>query len=686
MAIFQRRSRSARLGLTIPGIGLAFALCVVALPVATASATVWFAPGAVTIAGGVASVNTDQVTLTVAPPVDSANRLRLSDDGASWAELDWAPTMPWSLTDPAAGGTSGDGLKTVTIEYGDGTDWSTPTDAQVTLDTVGPVLNTLAVTFPDPTHNGWLIDAAPQLGDSLYAIKGHRFSLNGIDWSDWFVEDGFSDLVVDLRDLMDGGGWDTGTRTVWLQLRDAAGNESNVISGSISVPDWPADAHSDYPMPVKMSIPKRPVTGEPFTLRPIYPPGFKMPADAICSWMLTWGSPASINGLPDEDFGNIEFDRLASKGGCGAWTFTLPYSAPRLYKFLFTVAKHPYAPPDNGGIGIGGIISTPFRADLGTTDRHVDESTIPITYLLPTTIVTPDVGQSMSYRLYATDKPTPPQTGMFWAYPTDCYLNPAFSQQGGTTFTFRPICSGPWVAGWTGTYHGSFMRNMYDPIADGRAPNMHAPAADLVPGSDIGPTARVRLSWLATDGGSGVYQYQAQLSRNGGAYVPIALANRLVHSVDRALAMTGTYRLRVRARDRAGNWSHWVSGATFTVRMLEDTSTAIRWSRGWHVAIQGAWSGTTDHWATGRIATASLTFVARSIGWVASLGPGRGLARVSIDGKSVAVVDLGAATETLRRVVFAHSWPVAGTHTISITLLGTLTRPRADVDAFALLH
>lgn len=662
-------------------------MCAVTVPVATTSATSAFAPGALTIAGGAAFVNVAQVTLTIAPPVDAANRIRLSDDGATWAELDWATTVPWSLTDPGVGGTPDDGTKTVTIEYGDGAVWSVPTTAEVTLDTVGPILTALVVTLPDPVHNGWRINAAPQFGESMNAIKGHRFSLNGIDWSDWQVEDGFGDLGVDLRDVMDGGGWTTGTRAVWLQLRDAAGNESNIATGSVTVPDWPADTDSYAPMPMKMAIPTRAVTGKPFTLRPIYPPGFKMPSDALCSWMLTWGSATSLNGgPPDEHYGNIEFERLATKGGCGDWTFTLPYSSMRLYSFMFSIAKHPYAPPDRGGIGIAETGWVSFRADLGTTDQHVLHSNIALTYLLPTSSVTPDVGQPVTYRLYATDASSPPQTGMFWAYPTDCYLNPQFGQQGGTTFTFRPICSGPWVAGWTGTYHGSFMRDMFDPIADGRAPTMHTPTAALISGTSVGTTARVRLSWSATDSGSGVYQYQAQLSHNGGSYVSLALANRLARSVDVSLATTGHYRVRVRARDLAGNWSSWRSGTDLSVGLLEDSSTAIHWTRGWSVAAGSSWSGATDHWATGRIAAATVSFTARSIGWVASVGSDRGLARVLIDGTFVGVIDLGAATSASRRVVFTRTWAAPGAHTLSISLLGTRTRPRTDVDAFVLLR
>jgi len=310
-------------------------------------------------------------------------------------------------------------------------------------------------------------------------------SLDGATWGDWIV--GFGDVssYVELRDLLIGGSWDTGVRTIWVQARDGAGNESNVVTGQVTLPEWPIDSANYNPMPVKMSIPTPPVTGKTFTLRPIYPAGFKMPADAFCWWYLTWGSETSLRGTPDKYMGNIEFERPASQGACTEWTFTLPYSAPLLYSFQFEISHHPYPAPDYGGIGIGGIGFTPFHATLGTTDQHVLHSNIPVTYLLPTSTVTPDVGQATTYRLYATDASSPPHSGEFWAYPTDCYLNPQFSQQGGDSFTFRPICSGPWVAGWTGTYHGWYMRNMYDPIADGHAPSVHVPSVTLVRGTPI---------------------------------------------------------------------------------------------------------------------------------------------------------------------------------------------------------
>jgi hypothetical protein len=143
--------------------------------------------------------------------------------------------------------------------------------------------------------------------------------------------------------------------------------------------------------------------------------------------------------------------------------------------------------------------------------------------------------------------------------------------------------------------------------------------------------------------------------------------------------------LRVRARDRAGNWSSWRYGNAFTVRSVQDSSSTIKWSAGWTVERASTWSGATDRWAATPGASASFKFTGRSIGWVSSLGPDRGLAAVSLDGNLIAYIDLRATSVVVKRIVFTRAWSTSAIHTITISLLGTLSRPRGDVDAFIVL-
>ena len=670
-------------------VGVVAILCAVSIqPIAGAKAADPFAPAAPIIAGGARAVNTDAVTLTIPPPADAANRIRISDDGATWLELDWTGSVPWSLSDPAVGGIPGDGTKTVALEYGDGTTWSLPSTAVVILDTTPPVVDTVQAVIGDPTRDGWWGGVFPQYVETGSGIAFERISLDGAEWSDWFAYGTGGNF--DLRNTLWGGDGSTGVRTIWIQGRDGAGNVSNAATDTVTIPDDPVEAYQAGPVRVRMLVPTPPVTGESFTLRPAYPRGYKLPADAICQWNLEWGSEASFLNGPDRDYGQIMFDRAASQGGCGDWTFTLPYTGPRLYRFWFDLLQRPTGPPEYSGVvtlgSVGNENVNTFRAGFGTTEQRILRSNIPITYVLPASAVPSDVGQPTTYRFYTTDGSPPPQSGIFWAYSASCYINPQLHQYGGTSFTYRPPCSGSWVTGWSGTYHGYYMRNEFDPLVDGRAPAVRKPSMLLVPGYQIGATARVRLAWFARDTGSGVYLYQAQLSRNGHAYVPLVLPNRLAISVDRTLALTGTYRLRMRARDRSGNWSPWYYGDPFTVRTVEDTNPGVQWSQGWTSAAASTWSGGSDRQATGAGDTASLAFTGRSIGWISSVGPDRGMAQVLVDGKLAAVVDLRATSDIAKRVVFVRTWTVAGKHSIEIRLLGTASRPRVDVDAFAVLR
>ena len=69
-----------------------------------------------------------------------------------------------------------------------------------------------------------------------------------------------------------------------------------------------------------------------------------------------------------------------------------------------------------------------------------------------------------------------------------------------------------------------------------------------------------------------------------------------------------------------------------------------------------------------------------------ALGPTRGAARVFIDGAAAGSLGEYAATGASRRVVYARTFPVAGSHTIPIQVAGTSGHPRIDLDAFLVLR
>jgi hypothetical protein len=644
-----------------------------------------YVPGSVTIDGGAAATRFANTTLTLGPPSDAADRVRLSNDGLTWIESDWAPSIPWSLTDPAAGGVPGDGTKTVVVEYGDGTDWSTSATDSIIYDTTPP-------TVPAPgflidggaaTSLDWVVDANSGLYDAggFSVDSSRRVSLDGIHWSSWGPQSG----PTRLRDIDLGGTWDVGVRTVWAQYRDLAGNVSGLYSDDIIVADVPDDPGLGGPVHVRFDFPTSAITGQSFTIEPIYPDGFVMPTTARCLWQLQWGDDEAIDVQPNETFGEIVFYRTASRGGCGKWTFTLPYTSALRYRFTFQMEKDPRDAEFGSGTSLYRGPQADFHAQLGSTDPAMHQSNIPVAYLLPVSTMS-QTGDPTTYRLYATDATAPPQTGTFWAYTLACYINPQLQQVGGTTFTYRPPCSGSWTTGWTGTYRGGYMRSQYDPIVDGRAPTVSKPVIRLRSGAGFGTSAPGYITWSARDSGSGVWGYQVQISRNGGSYAAITLSSRRATSVNRALSLTGTYRVRVRARDRVGNWSGWVYGSTTSARILQDGSAAVSYSAGWARLSSTTWSGGTARMASVAGNSATVLFTGRGIAWVTGRAPNRGIAQIRVDGVLVATVDLRAASVSARLTAYSKTWSAVGKHKLSIRILGTIGRPSVVVDAFLILR
>jgi hypothetical protein len=100
---------------------------------------------------------------------------------------------------------------------------------------------------------------------------------------------------------------------------------------------------------------------------------------------------------------------------------------------------------------------------------------------------------------------------------------------------------------------------------------------------------------------------------------------------------------------------------------LGDTAPAIAYRSGWSTARYAKYSGKTVRYATRTGASATLTFSGTGIAWVGPVGPTRGSARVFIDGKAVATVNLRSSTFKARKTVFARAL-APGEHTLRIVV------------------
>jgi hypothetical protein len=124
--------------------------------------------------------------------------------------------------------------------------------------------------------------------------------------------------------------------------------------------------------------------------------------------------------------------------------------------------------------------------------------------------------------------------------------------------------------------------------------------------------------------------------------------------------------------------------ASTALRLVADRSAAIDYDGRWQTARHGGYRGGTVRYATGRGASATLTFTGRGVTWYGPTGPTRGKAKVYVDGRLVETVDLRRATFHARAAIFSKRWSTAKRHTIRIVVLGTSGRSMVAIDGFGI--
>lgn len=226
---------------------------------------------------------------------------------------------------------------------------------------------------------------------------------------------------------------------------------------------------------------------------------------------------------------------------------------------------------------------------------------------------------------------------------------------------------------------------------DATAPTVQAPVEDLVTNSTLGTgTISVKLTWSATDGGTGVAEYKLQQSVNGGGFTTVPISIMSTAST-RQLSPGDTYQFRVQAKDQVGNWSDWANGPAFTVSDYQETHGSVNYVGAWTPEASGSAYGGSLTYATASTARAQFSFVGGGVAWVAPKGADRGKATVWIDGVKVTTVDLYSATEKPRTVAFTQEGlSPSQTHTLEVRVTGTKNAAssgaRVDVDAFVVLN
>ncbi len=236
-------------------------------------------------------------------------------------------------------------------------------------------------------------------------------------------------------------------------------------------------------------------------------------------------------------------------------------------------------------------------------------------------------------------------------------------------------------------------------VVDALAPVPAAPTHGLVTNTALGTsTIPVRLVWSATDAGSGVAKYQLQQrTYTSGAWSSWGWVSQgtTAKSLARQLS-PGRYQFRVRAQDKASNWSLWKPGASFTLAPYQESGTAsagkLSYTSTWSVGSSSYYYGGKTRFASAKGATAIFTFASgKQVAWVAPKSANRGYAYVYLDGVKVATVNLYASSAQYRKVVYARGGLNPSVlHTLKVYVTGTRqsgsTGNRVDIDAFVVLR
>ena len=223
-------------------------------------------------------------------------------------------------------------------------------------------------------------------------------------------------------------------------------------------------------------------------------------------------------------------------------------------------------------------------------------------------------------------------------------------------------------------------------VVDRSRPNASSPTSTLRPDTTLnGGALRVSIKLGGTDvGPAGIASYDLARSYDGATFQIIG--NSLTGtSVGWSLAPGHTYRFELRARDRAGNVGPWKLGPTLKPALIQQNNAAVRFSGSSASTSSPGFSGGSQRYLAAAGASVSYTTTARSLSFITTRGPGRGTARIYVDGVLQATVALGAASTTYRFVAFAKSWPSLGTYTIKVVTVGTPV-PRVDIDAFGVIR
>jgi hypothetical protein len=215
--------------------------------------------------------------------------------------------------------------------------------------------------------------------------------------------------------------------------------------------------------------------------------------------------------------------------------------------------------------------------------------------------------------------------------------------------------------------------------ADAGPPLVKSVTAAVVGNRTVAGTVPYTVSWSSMGAPT---SYSVSYTVDGGASVPVTLSSAKATSYIFDATVGSTYVFSVTATDALNRTSDAVSSESFTPALAQEADGSISYSGIWS---SSALAGATDGQVTmtnKALASATITTGARGIAWVATRGKTRGSAKVYVDGKLRATVNLYALATSNGVIAYTVNFGSAGSHTVSVVGLATVGHPVVDVDAF----
>ena len=189
--------------------------------------------GTMDVDGGATYANSSAVTLnnSVSDAETGVSEMRFSNDGSTWSSWEaYNSSKGWTLS-------SGEGSRTVYAEFRNTVTMTTRLSDSITVDTTNPT-GVIQVDGGASYATSTSVALSLSASDATSGVAEMRFSNDGSSWSAWETYANSKSWTLSSGD---------GSKTVYVQYRDGAGNVSAAVTDTISLDTVAPSASASSP-------------------------------------------------------------------------------------------------------------------------------------------------------------------------------------------------------------------------------------------------------------------------------------------------------------------------------------------------------------------------------------------------------------------------------------------------------